>query len=81
MHEWGETERLDKLINEYERGRIPHIDWLDRLTFKSIEKIKEREALERGNSHLRLVVEFCGFEHEVVFQVSLNLIFLDFLFV
>ncbi|KAI3937878.1 hypothetical protein MKW92_004481 [Papaver armeniacum] len=64
----GELERLDKLVNKYERGQIQRIDWLDRLTFKSIEKVKEKERYSKGNSHLSLIVDFCSFEHRVVFQ-------------
>lgn len=56
-------------MNKYERGQIQHVDWLDRLAFKSIEKIKERESSRNGSSNLYLVVEFGGFEHRVVFQV------------
>ncbi|GMN41597.1 hypothetical protein TIFTF001_010820 [Ficus carica] len=69
-HERGELERLEKLMNKYERGQIQHVDWLDRLAFKSIEKIKERESSRNGSSNLYLVVEFGGFEHRVVFQES-----------
>ncbi|ONK66305.1 uncharacterized protein A4U43_C06F6320 [Asparagus officinalis] len=69
-HERGEIERLERLVNKYERGRIQHIDWLDRLAFKSVEKLKERESSINGNSHLSLIVDFCSFEHTVVFQES-----------
>lgn len=58
-------------MNKYERGQIQRVDWLDRLTFKTMEKIKERESLKNGSSHLYLVVDFCSFEHRVVFQVFL----------
>ncbi|XP_008795925.1 phosphatidylinositol 3-kinase, root isoform-like [Phoenix dactylifera] len=68
--EQGEIERLERLVNKYERGQIQHIDWLDRLTFKAVEKIKERESGRCDNSHLSLVVDFCSFEHRVVFQES-----------
>ena len=57
-------------MNKYERGQIQHVEWLDRLAFKTIDKIKERENSKNGNSNLYLVVEFCGFEHRVVFQVT-----------
>lgn len=67
-HERSEIERLERLINKYERGRIQHIDWLDRLAFKSMEKLKEQESSQEGNSRLSLVVDFCSFEHTVVFQ-------------
>lgn len=56
-------------MNKYERGQIQCVDWLDRLAFKTMEKIKERENSKSGNSHLYLVVDFCSFEHRVVFQV------------
>ncbi|KAG4392218.1 hypothetical protein GLYMA_04G094500v4 [Glycine max] len=69
-HERGELERLEKLVNKYERGQIQRVDWLDRLTFKTMERIKERESLKNGSSHLYLVVDFCSFEHRVVFQES-----------
>ncbi|KAM7484229.1 hypothetical protein LguiA_000238 [Lonicera macranthoides] len=68
--ERGELERLEKLMNKYERGQIQRVDWLDRLAFKAIEKVKERESIRNGSSHLYLVVDFCSFEHRVVFQES-----------
>ncbi|KAL3837733.1 hypothetical protein ACJIZ3_022324 [Penstemon smallii] len=68
--ERGELERLEKLVNKYERGQIQRVDWLDRLAFKSMEKIKERESIKNGSSHLYIVVDFCSFEHRVVFQES-----------
>ncbi|XP_077244146.1 vacuolar protein sorting 34 isoform X2 [Tasmannia lanceolata] len=69
-HERGEMERLAKLLNKYERGQIQRIDWLDNLAFKSMEKIMERESSRCGNSNLNLIVDFCSFEHRVVFQES-----------
>ncbi|CAF2040491.1 BnaA09g14140D [Brassica napus] len=69
-HERGELERLEKLMNKFERGQIQSIDWLDRLLLKSLDKIKEQESSKHGNSYLYLVVDFCSFEHRVVFQES-----------
>ncbi|CAI0385998.1 unnamed protein product [Linum tenue] len=69
-HERGELERLEKLLNKYERGQIQRVDWLDWLTFKAMEKIKGLESSKTGSSHLYLVVDFCSFEHRVVFQES-----------
>lgn len=63
-------ERLEKLVNKYERGQIQRVDWLDRLAFKSMEKIKESHDSKHGSSHIYLVVDFCSFEHRVVFQVA-----------
>ena len=70
-HERGEVERLEKLLNKYERGQLRHIDWLDRLAFKSIEKIKETESKLNGGTHLHLIVDLRTFEHPVAFQVFL----------
>ncbi|KAL3750007.1 hypothetical protein ACJRO7_011048 [Eucalyptus globulus] len=64
-HERGELERLEKLMNKYEKGQIQRIDWLDHLAFKAMDKVKERESNKIGNSHLYLVVDFCSFEHQV----------------
>ncbi|KAF9622887.1 hypothetical protein IFM89_035120 [Coptis chinensis] len=69
-NERGELERLEKLANKYERGQIQPIDWLDRLSFKAMEKIKEKESSRNGSSNLNLIVDFCSFEHRVVFQES-----------
>ncbi|XP_020099908.1 phosphatidylinositol 3-kinase, root isoform isoform X2 [Ananas comosus] len=67
-NERGEIERLERLVNKYERGQTQRIDWLDRLTFNSVEKIKEKECNKSENSLLSLVVDFGSFEHRVVFQ-------------
>nr|CAD1822733.1 unnamed protein product [Ananas comosus var. bracteatus] len=54
-NERGEIERLERLVNKYERGQTQRIDWLDRLTFNSVEKIKEKECNKSENSLLSLV--------------------------
>ncbi|XP_044949205.1 phosphatidylinositol 3-kinase, root isoform [Hordeum vulgare subsp. vulgare] len=69
-NERGEIERLERLVNKYERGQIQHVDWLDRLAFSAIDKVKEKECERLENSFSSLVVEFCSFEHRVVFQES-----------
>ncbi|KAF3329023.1 phosphatidylinositol 3-kinase, root isoform isoform X1 [Carex littledalei] len=66
--ERGEVERLERLVNKYERGQIQRIDWLDRLAFNAIDEIKKKDGNKPENSHLSLVVDFCSFEHPVVFQ-------------
>ncbi|KAG2702007.1 hypothetical protein I3843_06G065900 [Carya illinoinensis] len=70
QHERGELERLEKLVNKYERGQIQPVDWLDRLTFKAMDRIKDRESPKNGGSHVYVVVDFSSFEHQVVFQES-----------
>ncbi|KAI5292533.1 Phosphatidylinositol (PI) 3-kinase [Ascosphaera acerosa] len=40
-----ELERLEGLLKKHEMGEIPHVDWLDRLVFRAVEKKKvEAEA-------------------------------------
>lgn len=68
-HERGEVERLEKLMNKFERGLVPHIDWLDRLSFKAIEGIRERESKCNGSNQLNLILDLRTFEHPVAFQV------------
>jgi len=69
-NERGEIERLERLVNKYERGQIHHVDWLDRLAFSAMEKAKEKECERKANLYPSLVVELCSFEHRVVFQES-----------
>ncbi|CAL5003099.1 unnamed protein product [Urochloa decumbens] len=69
-NERGEIERLERLVNKYERGQIQHVDWLDRLAFSAMEKAKEKECERKANLYPSLVVELCSFEHRVVFQES-----------
>ncbi|XP_062191805.1 phosphatidylinositol 3-kinase, root isoform-like isoform X2 [Phragmites australis] len=66
----GEIERLERLVNKYERGQMQHVDWLDRLAFSAMEKAKEKECERKANLYPSLVIELCSFEHRVVFQES-----------
>ena len=47
------------------------MDWLDRLAFSAVDRVKEKECEKLENSFPSLVVEFCSFEHRVVFQVNI----------
>ncbi|KAK2395675.1 Phosphatidylinositol 3- and 4-kinase family protein [Trifolium repens] len=47
-------------------GKVPRHE---RGELERLEKL-ERESLKNGSSHLYLVVDFCSFEHRVVFQES-----------
>eukprot|EP00898_Chlorokybus_atmophyticus_P004964 jgi/Chlat1/5469/Chrsp36S05427 len=67
--ERGEIHRLEKLLKRYERGELPHIDWLDQLAFAKIECIRKRElAANTSADRGELVVELPRFEHPVIFQ-------------
>jgi len=48
--------RLTKLTKKYHAGKIPPVDWLDRLAFSEIERISQKE---KQNSNLMyLMIEF-----------------------
>lgn len=49
-------QRLAKLAKKHRNGQIPKVDWLDRLTFREIEMINEREKNESENMYL--LIEF-----------------------
>lgn len=49
-------QRLAKLAKKHRNGQIQKVDWLDRLTFREIELINERE--KRESDYLYLMVEF-----------------------
>ncbi|XP_037082276.1 phosphatidylinositol 3-kinase catalytic subunit type 3-like [Pollicipes pollicipes] len=51
-----QMERLSKLTKRHRNGQLQQVDWLDRLTFREIELINERE--KRSSSALYLMIEF-----------------------
>ncbi|XP_011311531.1 phosphatidylinositol 3-kinase catalytic subunit type 3 [Fopius arisanus] len=51
-----QMQRLAKLAKKRKNGQISRVDWLDRLTFREIELISERE--KRASEYLYLTVEF-----------------------
>lgn len=52
----NQMQRLAKLAKKHRNGQIPKVDWLDRLTFREIEMINEKEKTE--SDYLYLLVEF-----------------------
>lgn len=52
----NQMQRLAKLAKKHRNGQIPKVDWLDRLTFREIEMINEREKNESENMYL--LIEF-----------------------
>lgn len=66
----SEMGRLSKLVQKHRKGRMMTVDWLDRLTYREIEGINEKE--KRDSKCMFLTVEFPkfhyeGFEHSVVY--------------
>lgn len=51
-----QMQRLAKLVKKHRNGQINKIDWLDRLTFREIELINEKE--KRASEYLYLMIEF-----------------------
>lgn len=54
--EGAELTRLASLTKDYRNGNMAKVDWLDRLTFREIEQINDRE--KRSSSFLHLSLEF-----------------------
>lgn len=54
--------RLMKLKKKHHNGQIVKVDWLDRLTFREIEMINERE--KRNSSFMFLMIEFPQIQYE-----------------
>ncbi|XP_045514091.1 phosphatidylinositol 3-kinase catalytic subunit type 3 isoform X2 [Pieris brassicae] len=65
-----QMQRLAKLAKKHRNGHIPKVDWLDRLTFREIEMINEKE--KRNSNYMYLMIEFPtiqidGIDHAVVY--------------
>lgn len=52
----NQMQRLAKLAKKHRNGQIEKVDWIDRLTFREIELINERE--KRESNYLYLMIEF-----------------------
>ncbi|KAK2583427.1 hypothetical protein KPH14_009407 [Odynerus spinipes] len=55
-HGKEQMQRLAKLAKKHRNGQMNKVDWLDRLTFREIELINERE--KRASEYLYLMIEF-----------------------
>lgn len=65
-----QMQRLAKLAKKHRNGHMPKVDWLDRLTFREIEMINEKE--KRSSDYMYLMIEFPtvqidGIDHAVVY--------------
>lgn len=65
-----QMQRLAKLVKKHRNGHLPKVDWLDRLTFREIEMINEKE--KRSSDYMYLMIEFPtvqidGINHAVVY--------------
>ncbi|XP_060525936.1 phosphatidylinositol 3-kinase catalytic subunit type 3 isoform X1 [Cylas formicarius] len=69
-HSKDQMWKLSKLAKKHRNGHIPKVDWLDRLTFRELEVINERE--KRSSEYMYLTVEFPkmyfdGILHHIVY--------------
>lgn len=53
-------------MKDHERGDIVKIDWLDRLAFRQVEKIHQRES--DASDHLYLYIDLPRFDFPVVYS-------------
>lgn len=53
-------------MKDHERGDIVKIDWLDRLAFRQIEKVHQRES--EASEQLYLYVDLPRFDFPVVYS-------------
>jgi phosphatidylinositol 3-kinase len=58
--------RIEKLVQEYKRGQVPRVDWLDQITFKQIAERINAQSVMDHKAHM--YIEFPAFEHTVVFH-------------
>ena len=57
-----DVNELAKLTKKYQSGKIPPVDWLDRLTFAEIEKVSQKK--KESSNILFLMVEFPQVHYE-----------------
>lgn len=72
----NQMQRLAKLAKKHRNGQVPKVDWLDRLTFREIEMINEKEKTQSAN-HLFLLIEFQTVmfnDHTVSFVLGLHVL-------
>eukprot|EP00003_Mantamonas_plastica_P029479 TRINITY_DN698_c1_g1_i1.p1 TRINITY_DN698_c1_g1~~TRINITY_DN698_c1_g1_i1.p1 ORF type:complete len:705 (+),score=236.36 TRINITY_DN698_c1_g1_i1:789-2903(+) len=62
----SELDRLEQLINEYERNEMEHLAWLDKLAFQQIEKINRLD--NSRSDHMWLYIELPTFPHDIIFH-------------
>ena len=51
-----------QLSREHRDGQLPKLDWLDRLTFREIEMVNERE--KRDSNFMYVMIEFPHVHYE-----------------
>lgn len=60
----NELDRLEELVQAHTAGELPSSDWLDKLVFKKLEKLRLDAPTAAENF---LILEFPRFEHPVIY--------------
>lgn len=66
------VDELEKQIKQYERGELPHIPWLDGLTFMQLEKRKQEELLKSKFDFM--FIELPNFDFTVLFHEQVHVV-------
>ncbi|KAJ1930687.1 Phosphatidylinositol (PI) 3-kinase [Tieghemiomyces parasiticus] len=61
-----EMDRLEKLIKKHETGDLPRLDWLDKLTFREIERVHQAEA--QSTTSTFLYIELPTFDFPLIYS-------------
>ena len=69
-----ELERFEKILSKYERGEVPHVSWLDKMTFSRIQEMRKArlEELEEMSGYVELHVEFPTYVLPIVFSEGIE---------
>jgi phosphatidylinositol 3-kinase len=59
-------DEIEKLIKKWTQGRLGHVEWLDKMASRAIEKIN-LQTDQRHQERLTLFLEMPEFEHPIVF--------------
>ena len=65
-----ELERFEEMLSKYERGEVPHVSWLDKMTFSRIQEMRKArlEELEEMSGYVELHVEFPTYALPIIFS-------------
>uniref|UniRef100_A0A915AJ48 Phosphatidylinositol 3-kinase catalytic subunit type 3 n=2 Tax=Parascaris univalens TaxID=6257 RepID=A0A915AJ48_PARUN len=73
LRKHSDVDRLHKLTKDYGEKLIEHVDWLDRITFPCIERIKKEKEVDERCAYLMLEmarVVYGGESYSVVYYES-----------
>ncbi|KAJ3092312.1 Phosphatidylinositol (PI) 3-kinase [Quaeritorhiza haematococci] len=66
INDSSDMDRLEKLMRKYDRGDIVHVDWMDHLAFREIEKINKHETM--SSKEMFLYIDLPQFDFPLLFN-------------